>query len=79
MNCFVFMVQLGMALGSSPSADLYGDNPIGVLRASVECNSWILEYQHSSSIPDGPPMNGHLDQRWEERIGIYYKWTWKSK
>jgi hypothetical protein len=79
MNSLVFVVQLGIALGSNPSADLYGNDPLGVLRLGVEYNNWSLEHEHQSSIPDGPPFNGHNDQRWQERIGVYYKWTWKSK
>lgn len=82
MNGCALFLALGIGAVSTPSVDLAGDNPIAILRAGAECVDYagdglVLEYEHQSSIPDGPPINDHRDQRWQERAVIYYKWTWR--
>lgn len=65
-------LELGLALATNPSG-LAGDNPLGIFRLGAERGSWVVEYEHQSSVPDGPPFNHRMDERWQERVGIYYR------
>lgn len=69
-----FSLDLGIAYNHTPSVSLQGDNPVAVLRLRAKRDDWFIEYQHQSSIPDGPPFNNNRDERWSEQIGIFYNY-----
>ena len=65
---------IGITASTNPSA-LQGRNPLSYLRVGYAYRvaaRWSLDgfYQHESSIPDGPPINQHRDERWHDLIGV---------
>jgi hypothetical protein len=76
-GCAGMGASLGVGVSKNPSIDLQGDNPIGYARLFYETNGFRFEYQHQSSIPDGPPINDRRDERWQESFSVHKEWRFK--
>lgn len=76
----IFM-EVGIEYAKRPTSSyLRGRNPLFNGRIGIEYDSGlIIYYRHVSSIPDGPPVNNNQDQKWQESIGVSYKYTFGAK
>jgi hypothetical protein len=69
-------VDLGAGYSMTHNADapLVSSQPLAVLRVGREQGNWIVEFEHQSSILDGPPVSHKIDDRWHDRIAVMYRW-----
>lgn len=84
MNCFIelgLLVTLNYPLGlenRDPLANAaFGCDIAEALNLDLDIDSELtIKIEHTSSIPDGVPMNNNIkDWRWLDTVGIYYRFN----
>jgi len=68
-----FHFDIGAGYSRMPLVELRAANPVAIFRISYEIKGLSLEYQHESSLTTGPPFNLRVDDRWQERVAIIYR------
>ena len=77
-GCANTSVFIGFGKVTTPGLDKHYDavanSGIAILRVHHPITkNTVIEYEHQSSVLDGPPLNDSIDDRWHERISIIYK------
>lgn len=68
-----FHIDIGISWSTMPTQKYTASNPLGLLRLTYQTKNFSIEYEHQSSILYGPPVNDKLDDRWQEKISVIYR------
>jgi hypothetical protein len=76
-HAWTYAVELGAGAAWQHPSRSWEDNPLAMARLQAIRGGWVFEWEHQSSLVDGPPINGNTDYRAQERFGVFYRWEWR--